>query len=138
VKGRLDYNRISQEEKVVDDQIRELFLEIEEDLRYRYVKYTSIYHQVLGAVLEEQGNTKVVEGLLPLHMFLEFGASQKVLISLMLLGLSRTSALLLQSAVRLNSDSTIGDCQKYLENVNLQRVNIPAICKAEIGRLQAK
>ena len=40
-------------------------------------------------------------------MFLEFGASDRVLINLMCLGLSRTSAILLKRTVSLGSDMTL-------------------------------
>src|SRR5437667_5450925 len=62
----------------------------EEGLLNLYVKYTSIYIQVLARILIEKGHVQRAETLLPLHMFLEFGASERVLINLMSLGLSRT------------------------------------------------
>src|ERR1022692_2681759 len=77
VKARLDYKNVPDEEKVVNEEIRDLFREIEEELRYRYVKYTSIYLQVLSVVLKEKGESESAEKLLPLHMFLEFGASDR-------------------------------------------------------------
>ena len=48
VKARLEFKKIPDEEKMVNEEIRDLFREIEEELRYRYVKYTSIYLQVLS------------------------------------------------------------------------------------------
>jgi hypothetical protein len=52
---------------------------------------------VLVQILIEKGHAQRAETLLPLHMFLEFGASERVLINLMSLGLSRTSAILLKN-----------------------------------------
>jgi hypothetical protein len=138
VKARLEYKRIPDEEKIVNEEIRDLFREIEEELRYRYVKYTSIYLQVLSLVLKEKGETDRAKNLLPLHMFLEFGASDRVLINLMSLGLSRTSAILLKRTVSLESDMTLQECKRYLDAVNLTRIAIPAICKAEISRMRGK
>ena len=54
VKARLEFKKIPDEEKIVNEEIRDLFREIEEELRYRYVKYTSIYLQVLSLVLKEK------------------------------------------------------------------------------------
>ena len=138
VKTRLEFKKIPDEEKIVNEEIRDLFREIEEELRYRYVKYTSIYLQVLSVVLKEKGETERAEKLLPLHMFLEFGASDKVLINLMCLGLSRTSANLLKRTVSLGSDMTLQECRRYLDAVNLTRIAIPAICKAEISRMRGR
>jgi hypothetical protein len=138
VKARLDYKNIPDEEEIVNEEIRDLFREIEEDLRYRYVKYTSIYLQVLSLVLKEKGKMEMAETLLPLHMFLEFGASDRVLINLMSLGLSRTSAILLKRTVSLASDMTLLECRKYLQAVNLNRIAIPSICKAEIAGLRGE
>ena len=138
VKARLDYRRIPDEERVVNEEIRELFREIEEELRYRYVKYTTIYLHVLSVVLRERGEIDLAEKLLPIHMFLEFGASDKALINLMSVGLSRTSAILLKRTVSLPSDMTLRECRRYLEAINLTRIAIPAICKAEIARVRGE
>jgi hypothetical protein len=138
VNARLEYKEIPDEEEVVNDEIRDLFKEIEEELRYRYVKYTSIYLQVLVLILKEKGETERADKLLPLHMFLEFGASDKVLINLMSLGLSRTSAILLKRTVSLGPDMTLRECKQYLDAVNLTRIAIPAICKAEISRMRGR
>jgi hypothetical protein len=138
VKARLEYKDIPDEEKIVNEEIRDLFREIEEELRYRYVKYTSIYLQVLSLVLKEKGEAERAEKLLPLHMFLEFGASDRSLINLMCLGLSRTSAILLKRTVSLGSDMTLQECRRYLDAVNLARIEIPAICKAEISRMRGR
>jgi hypothetical protein len=138
VKTRLEYKGVPDDEKQINEEITDLFREIEDDLRYKYVKYTSIYLQVLTLVLIERNETEKLEKLLPLHMFLEFGASDKVLINLMSLGLSRTSAILLKRTVSLRSDMTFLECKKYLDAVNLSRIAIPEICKSEIAHLWGK
>lgn len=138
VSARLEYRKIPDNEETVNDEIRDLFREIEEVLRYRYVKYTHLYLQVLAVVLIEKGRSDAAEKLLPIHLFLEFGASDKVLVNLMSLGLSRTSAILLKRAVSLNSEWTIQECKRYLDAINLTRIAIPAICKAEILRLRGR
>jgi hypothetical protein len=138
VKARLEYKKVPDQEKAVNEEIRGLFAEIEEDLRYRYVKYTSIYLQVLSIVLREKGYTESADKLLPIHMFLEFGAWERVLINLMSIGLSRTSAILLRRTVSVDPEWTIQQCERYLDAVNLDRINIPAICRAEIARLRGR
>ena len=136
VEARLDYRGIASDEELVNEEIRDLFREIEEDLRYRYVKYTSVYLKVLASVLTERGETARAENLVPLHMFLEFGASERVLVNLMSLGLSRTTAIVLKRIVSLGSNMSLLECKHYLSAVNLNRIAIPAICKAEISQLR--
>ena len=138
VRARLDFKKVPDEIKVVNEEIRDLFREIEEEIRYLYVKYTSIYIQVLAQVLIEKGHAQRAETLLPLHMFLEFGASERVLINLMSLGLSRTSAILLKRTVSLDPNMTLLECKNYLNAVNLSRIAVPAICRAEIARMRGR
>lgn len=138
VEARLEFRKIPDEEKIVNEEIRDLFREIEEELRYRYVKYTAIYLQVLSSILREKGHIEAAEKLLPLHTFLEFGASDRALINLMCLGLSRTSAILLKGTVSLRPDMTLLQCKSYLDAINLNRIEIPAICKAEIAHMRGR
>lgn len=138
VRARLEFKKIPDEVKVVNEEIRDLFREIEEEIRYLYVKYTGIYVQVLAQVLIEKGHAQRAEMLLPIHMFLEFGASERVLINLMSLGLSRTSAILLKRTVSLDPNMTLQECRSYLDAVNLSRIAIPAICRAEIARMRGR
>ena len=120
----------------VNDLIRGLFEDIETELRYIYVKYMRLYSDVLRAVLVERGMVAEAEKLLPIHLFLEYGAASQTLINLMAAGLSRTSALLFSSAHKLRDNLTPAECQGYLDRVNVDRTDLPAICKAEIRRLR--
>jgi DEAD/DEAH box helicase len=120
----------------INDAIRELFRDLEDELRYKYVKYTRLYSDVLRAVLGERGLADQAERLLPLHLFLEYGAANQTLINLMAVGLSRTSALLFKSYLSLRDDLNTSECQAYVERINIDRSVLPAICKAEIKRLR--
>lgn len=126
----------SRDVKRVNELIRGLFDDLEKELRYMYVKYMRLYTDVLRAILVERGSNNEAEKLLPIHLFLEYGASSKTLINLMATGLSRTSALLFNSAHRLRDDLTTAECQGYIDRVNIDRTELPAICKAEIRRLR--
>lgn len=142
VKEKLEYESRrgefdpSQDVKEVNDSIRDLFEDLEKELRYTYVKYMRVYTDVLRAVLLERGLKDRAEKLLPIHLFLEYGAATVTLINLMATGLSRTSALLFASAFRLRENLTTAECQGYLDRVNLDLADIPAICKSEIRRLR--
>ncbi|HEV2223493.1 MAG TPA: DEAD/DEAH box helicase [Candidatus Acidoferrales bacterium] len=120
----------------INATIRELFRDLEEELRYKYVKYARLYCDVLHAVLSERGLVKEAEALLPIYLFLEYGAANQTLINLMAIGLSRTSALLFKSFLTLRDDLSASDCQGHVNRVNVERSNLPALCKAEINRLR--
>jgi replicative superfamily II helicase len=136
VSNKIEWAEAKRDPDKINAAIRDLFDDLESVLRYKYVKYTRIYHDVLRAVLVEAGMVKESQSLLPIHLFLEYGAANQTLISLMALGLSRTSALLFKFYLSLRDELKISECQTYLNSVNLDRVDLPALCKAEIGRLR--
>lgn len=136
VAKKIERSRAGQDIDAINDAIRELFRELENELRYKYVKYMRSYSDVLHAVLMEQGLIKEAEGLLPVHLFLEYGAANQTLINLMAIGISRTSALLFKSSLALRDDLSARECQGYVDRVNIERTSLPAICKAEVTRLR--
>jgi hypothetical protein len=138
ITDRLKYKDTPNTEKDVNTEISELFEEIEKTLRFVYVKYMAIYTEILKTILVEHGLTAQAEKVLPIHVFLEFGAATPTLINFMSIGVSRSSALLLKSAASLNDNLDAARCRQYVESVNLKRANLPAICKSEIRRLRGR
>jgi hypothetical protein len=136
VENKIRFAKVGTDVDKINAAIRDLFQDLETELRYKYVKYTRIYADVLRAVLVQAGLREQAEALLPIHLFLEYGAANQTLINFMAVGLSRTSALLLKSSLSLRDNLTTSECQGYLNRVNLDRSTLPAICKAEIARLR--
>jgi replicative superfamily II helicase len=136
VSNKIERAQVKGDSDKINTAIRELFDDLESQLRYKYVKYTRIYHDILRAILVERGMTAESETLLPIHLFLEYGAANQTLISLMALGLSRTSALLFKSYLSLRDELNVSESQSYLNSVNLERIDLPALCKAEVSRLR--
>ncbi len=136
VSNKIDRSRAGQDADKINAAIRELFDDLESELRYKYVKYTRIYHDVLRALLLERAMKTEAEALLPIHLFLEYGAANQTLINLMSIGLSRTSALLFKSHLSLRDNLTPAECQDRVNSVNIERTNLPAICIAEVTRLR--
>ncbi len=75
-------------------EARLLFREIENGLRFKYVKYSRCYIDLLSYCLRDIGDNSY-ETIPPIYLFLELGASSKTMISLIGLGISRTSASIL-------------------------------------------
>lgn len=138
VANKIERSRAGKDVDKINAAIRELFDDLESELRFKYVKYMRIYHDVLKAILVERGMVHEAEGLLPIHLFLEYGAATQTLINLMSIGLSRTSALLFNSYLRLRDNLSASECQAYVDSINVERSDLPAICKAEISKLRRK
>jgi superfamily II DNA/RNA helicase len=138
VRDRLERHGASNDAEKANDEIRQLFSDIEERIRYIYVKYMGIYNSVLGAILREKDLHEEAESIIPIHLFLEFGASSKALINFMSIGLSRTSAILLQNSAKFRDDLEVDACRRYLDTINLEYSPLPAICKAEIKHIRGR
>jgi replicative superfamily II helicase len=136
VTNKIERAKAGQDPDKINAAIRDLFNDLESELRYKYVKYTRIYHDVLRAVLLERGMVEEVQSLLPIHLFLEYGAANQTLISLMAIGLSRTSALMFKSYLSLRDDLNVSQCQDRVNSVNIERSSLPALCVAEVSRLR--
>lgn len=104
---------------------------IEHDIRFLYVKHLRAYHDVLSEAFRRRG--KLVD-LVPLHLFLECGASKPVPLNLISLGLSRTTALLLAKNVTLASDATPEMCLRKCKEAiaNARGMKLPEIVRREV------
>jgi len=87
-------------------------------------------------MLIEKQQRDLAEKILPIHLFLEYGAASVTLINLIALGLSRTSALLLRSSYGLRDNFTASECQAQIDRINLGSSQLPGLCKAELARLR--
>ncbi|KML07910.1 hypothetical protein VK92_01970 [Burkholderia sp. LK4] len=72
------------------DIIKYVLREIEETLRFKYVKFLSCYLDLLRHALLVEGEDEI--DFLPIPLFLELGACSKTMVSCMDLGLSRIAA----------------------------------------------
>lgn len=132
---RLKYERNRQSKKTADDVIRAVMSDIETDLRFRYVKHTRAYGDVLVAMLVQRGEAQLAASMAPLHLYLECGASDAVTLSLLSIGLSRTTALLLRKRLPLPLNATPEYCASALRRTDLSRMDLPGVCRREITEL---
>jgi len=130
-----DISRRPPADRLVGVSIRKLMHEVETVLRYRYVKWLKAYNDVLHFVLKERDLVGDEEKLIPLHLFLECGASDRVSLSLIALGLSRTTALLLKNKVRFPEDCTPEGCREILRSINLSQIEISPLCRRELAEI---
>lgn len=138
ITNKIDRNNAEGDTDRVNDLIRDLFDDVENTLRYKYVKYMKVYADVLRSVFLEKGLHEEAERIPPIHLYLEYGASTLTLINLIAIGLSRTSAILLQHARGMRGDLSPAACQKFIEDIDIAGRDLPAICRAEVARLRRR
>lgn len=135
IASRLTYLRKQGTEQSLTASIRELLKTLEEAIRFRLVKYYMAYNSVLDLVLRERGDAATADALEPFHVYLECGASDRIALNLIALGLSRATALALRDKVQFPDDASPEDCLAKLATLNLGTLAIPALCLREVKDL---
>ncbi|BBO66291.1 DEAD/DEAH box helicase [Desulfosarcina alkanivorans] len=125
-------NQIRRKNDPPRDVIYDILDALENRIRYRYVKHTRAYQDVLIVILEDSGKSDLIETVRPLHLFLECGASSTVALNLMSLGISRTTSLLLKGVIQFPEESSPEECFDVLRRINLNNLNISSLCKREL------
>ncbi|WP_340673044.1 DEAD/DEAH box helicase [Brevibacillus agri] len=114
--------------------IRDTMRDIEEYARFKFVKYSSCYIDVLKYYLMSIDRTDLVEKIPSLNIWLEFGASQLTQVSLMSLGLSRTSAIAVSELI-VADGLTAKECIQWLFALNLAGTDLSPIIIEEIRQV---
>lgn len=114
--------------------IRETLNEIEQNLRFKYVRLFSCYNAVLEQVLHDNDLGELVRSIPAIPMYLEVGACSPSMISFMGLGLSRYTAGKLQSLPR-RQDMSQHDARNWIRNQDIESLNVPMASIDEIKRL---
>lgn len=131
----LYYNAINGDRKKINKHIRDLLDDIEQTLRFTYVRYLKAYLDVLRAFLESQQQPEKAEALSPWDLYVEFGARDRVLLQLMSIGVSRSTAILIRRAITTQQDVSREECWTKLKGLPLKVLAIPGVCKEEIRKL---
>lgn len=114
--------------------IYDLINTIEGIIRYRYVKYTRAYNDVLAQALRGKGRDDEADNLVPIYLNLESGAFNPVPLTLMSLGLSRVTALVLDKRMMLPADATPEQCLDLCKQTirNSPRLKLSPTMRREI------
>jgi hypothetical protein len=105
--------------------------DVEEVARFQAPKYLSCYVDVLKQHLRSIGRTDLLTSELEINILLEFGVPGGTQLSLMGLGLSRTSALSLAEFIA-SDQLTEEQCILWLRENEWRSLNLPALVKREI------
>lgn len=133
---RIDHNNKERKrgEAKPNTEARGLFEDIETALRFRYVKYTRCYLDLLEHALSLTDNQKYVASIPPIYLFLELGASSNTMMSMIGLGVSRTTAsVLAEKAPRTDMDSK--SIKNWLSRMELDSFDLPRALKDEMRGL---
>lgn len=135
ISNRVDYLR---NEKKSDEStssiIRQILKTIEKDIRFKLEKYFSAYNDILKYVCEEKELEDEEFKIEPYHIYLEFGAADKVSLNLMALGLSRFTAIKL-SKYQVLKELEVDKPEEYLAALSQLHLNdgvFPKVCLNEI------
>jgi hypothetical protein len=117
--------------------IRETMRDVEEVARFRAPKYLAAYIDVLRYHLANIGRSELLPDNLSFDLYLEFGVATKTLLSLIGLGLSRTSAVAINEFLAAD-DLDEGAVLLRLSDRRWTGLQIPAVVKREITELVAR
>jgi len=123
-------------DRTINTTIREVLEILESHVRFEYVVYTGAYLDILKYVIEEKRLTIDLEHIPNLPLHLECGSSDPLVINLLSLGLSRLTSIKLKKSRSFScSEPSAKNCFKALQNLNIDFLDIPLICKQEIKNL---
>ena len=114
--------------------IRETLNEIEQYLRFKYVRLFSCYNAVLEQVLRDNKLDELVRSIPAIPMYLEIGACSPSMISFVGLGLSRYTAGKLQIMPRKQNMSQ-SEARNWIISQDLDSLDLPIASIKEIKRL---
>lgn len=133
IDGAIRYNRSKKSGKSIAAIIRDTMEDVEQDLRFRYVKYFTCYNAILRVALERADKADYVRNIPEIPLCLEVGGSSGVMINMMALGLSRTSAESLADYIT-DKEMSILELRAWLQKLDVVTLDISPICMREIYR----
>jgi len=121
-------------EVTIGPVIRTLMENIEQGIRFRYLRYGSCYMDLLKLALSQTGQEELIERIPAIPLYLELGACSDTMVSLIGLGLSRITAGILADKT-VNKEMDRSGALDWLKRQNLRALNVPGVCIKEVGEL---
>ncbi|MCP4603457.1 MAG: DEAD/DEAH box helicase [Proteobacteria bacterium] len=135
IRDDISYRKKNRRFESAARSIYDLMKNLEQEIRYRYVKQVRAYMDILNQILVEKGELELSESIAPLHLFLECGASSIAALSLLSIGLTRTTSLLLRRQIEFPEDATPEQCRTIIRSTDISELDIPSMCKRELQTL---
>lgn len=134
IASNIKYYKDKGAQKNLQTIIRDTMRDIEEFARFRFLKYSNCYVDVLKYYFASIGDSESISKIPQINLWLEFGASQQTQISLMSMGFTRTAALEL-SELMVATELSKDDCLQWLMNNDYHSMAISATIISEIDRV---
>ncbi|AVY97990.1 hypothetical protein DAI21_10125 [Lelliottia sp. WB101] len=131
ISERISYLKKKKKEYKEPAVIRGVMEDVEKVARYQAPKLLSCYNDLLRHFYITQGRADLLEYIDDVGVFLELGVSIKTQISLISLGFSRTSAVMISEYITSDSLDELSCMQWITENTNVLD-ELPALVKLEI------
>lgn len=130
IADRINYLERKKREYKLPNEIRDVMRDVEQVARFKAPKYLACYTDVLALHFQQQGRGEIPE-LPDISMMLELGVSRVTEVSLMALGLSRTSAIALSEFI---IDDELGrdEVRNWVQQNRGVQQGLPALVRREI------
>ena len=134
ISSRQKYYRGHHIHKELSALIRDTMKDVEEFARFQAPKYLACYVDLLRVYLERIERKDLVKRLLELNVLLEFGVSQATQLSLIGLGLSRSSAIAISELI---ADDSLNEseCLQWLKENDWMTKDMPELIKREVANI---
>lgn len=116
--------------------VRETLELVERDVRYQCVRLFGCYTSILMQVLEDLDMQDVLANMPAVPLFLEVGASDRTMISLMAIGLNRTIALKL-ATIAPGRNMQVPAILEWLRSANLEKAQLSLLMREELSAILA-
>lgn len=137
IRDSINYYKKNGKKISIDTICREVMAEIENFVRFRFVKESSCYIDILKFYLIQNEETELLKNIPDLSLWLEFGVYEETQISLLSLGLSRQTAIGLSEQIP-NSEMSKDECIQWLLTTDLTTYNLSSIILKEIEDILIK
>lgn len=134
IAARLRYLKEHGRQHVVATVIRECLSDVEQIARFEAPRVLSCYVDLLNLHISELGLEDDMQELPDLAMLLELGVSRKTELSLVTLGLSRTSAIAVSEYI-IEDEFQSEECVEWLRSVELDTLDLPELVRVEIRKM---
>ncbi|MBP2159131.1 MULTISPECIES: DEAD/DEAH box helicase [Asticcacaulis] len=137
IKNRISYAARHSRADNIPKIIRDTMKEVEEFARFRVPKYLSAYLDVIRFHMHEVGKAELFPADLKFDLYLEYGVATKTLLSLIGIGLSRTSAIAINEYLASNDLDETAVIERLIDR-RWRTLAIPSVVKREIERVLAQ
>jgi hypothetical protein len=134
IQSRLTWVRQNKPQFSLAGEIRGVMRDVETEARFRAPKYLGCYLDILRYHLESIGEPEAAAQLPDMSMMLELGVARATEVSLISLGLSRTSAVALAEFITADA-LTRAEALEWLASRDLDAYPLPELVRVEVSRV---